>query len=101
MPLYVLGVRPAANEVVVGTRDELLRSELTLGDLNWIAEPPAEGDHVEVQIRYRAPSVPAVVTGIDEEIATLRLEEPQRAITPGQSGVVYRGEQLLGGGRIR
>lgn len=101
VPLYVLGVRPAANEVVVGTRDELLRSELTLGDLNWIAEPPAEGDHVEVQIRYRAPSVPAVVTGIDEEIATLRLEEPQRAITPGQSGVVYRGEQLLGGGRIR
>jgi tRNA-specific 2-thiouridylase len=101
LPLYVIGVRAATNEVVVGTTAELQRRDLRLGDLNWIAEPPAEGDQVEVQIRYRAPAVPARVTQIDEAEAAIVLEEPQRAVTPGQSGVIYRGDQLLGGGRIR
>lgn len=101
IPLYVLGVRPATNEVVVGTAAELLRQDLTIGDLNWIAEPPAAGDEVEVQIRYRAPATPARITRMDDDLVTIRLDEPQRAITPGQSGVVYRGDQLLGGGRIR
>lgn len=101
IPLYVLGVRPETNEVVVGSADELLRREVTIGDLNWLAEPPAEGDRVEVQIRYRAPATTATVTRIDDELASFLLDEPQRAVTPGQSGVVYRGDQLIGGGRIR
>lgn len=101
IPLYVLGVRPATNEVVVGSATELLRQDLTIGDLNWISEPPVTGDRVEVQIRYRAPATPARITSIDDELVTIRLDAPQRAITPGQSGVVYRGDQLLGGGRIR
>lgn len=101
IPLYVLGVRPATNEVVVGSAEELLRDELTIGDLNWIAEPPAPGDRIDVQIRYRAPATPAVVTEVGDGLMSFRLDAPQRAITPGQSGVVYSGEVLLGGGRIR
>jgi tRNA-uridine 2-sulfurtransferase len=85
---------------VVGTGDELFRADVTIGDLNWIADPPRPGDHVEVQLRHRAPATVAEVVRLDGELE-LRLEEPQRAVTPGQSGAVYLGDRLLGGGRIR
>jgi tRNA-specific 2-thiouridylase len=101
LPLYVIDVRAASNEVVVGTDEELLRRDLILGDLNWIAEPPAKGESVELQIRYRAPAVRGRITHLDDAEAAIQLEAPQRAVTPGPSGVIYRGDQLLGGGRIR
>ncbi|HEX7117340.1 MAG TPA: tRNA 2-thiouridine(34) synthase MnmA [Longimicrobiales bacterium] len=100
-PLYVLGVRPAANEVVVGDAAGLDRTDVVLGDLNWLAAPPVEGERVEIQVRYRARPVPAVVETVDASEVRLRLDARQRAVTPGQSGVVYRGEVLVGGGRIR
>ncbi|MEX2280945.1 MAG: tRNA 2-thiouridine(34) synthase MnmA [Gemmatimonadota bacterium] len=100
-PLYVIGVRPASNEVVVGSEAELYRNEVTLGDLNWLGQRPVIGDVVSVQLRYRSPAVPATVTGISDAALDLRLESPQRAVTPGQSGVVYRGAVVAGGGRIR
>lgn len=103
--LYVLGTRPAANEVVVGTHDELFRDDVVLGDLNWLGNPPAAGETLRVQLRHRAPAVAAVVAADAAEPAdatlALRLTQPQRAVTPGQSGVLYRGDVLIGGGRIR
>ena len=100
-PLYVLGVRPASNEVVVGGVEELDRGDVVLGDLNWLTTPPSVGDRVEVQVRHRAPAVPATVVRADPECVELRLDRPVRAITPGQSGVLFRGDVLIGGGRIR
>jgi tRNA-specific 2-thiouridylase len=100
-PLYVLGVRPERREVVVGAAHELFRDEVTLGDLNWIGEAPAVGDEVEVQLRHRAAATAADVTRFDGSELALRLRQPQRAVTPGQSGAVYLGDTLLGGGRIR
>ena len=100
-PLYVLGVRPRTNEVVVGGAEELERTDLAIGDLNWLDEPPTAGERVEVQIRHRARAVAATVESVDDAEVRLRLDSPQRAVTPGQSGVVYRGEVLVGGGRIR
>lgn len=98
--LYVLGVRPAENEVVVGTEAELFAGEVTISDLNWIAQPPRAGEAVQVQLRHRAAAATARVTGIDDQTVKLALDSAQRAVTPGQSGVVYRGEELIGGGRI-
>jgi tRNA-uridine 2-sulfurtransferase len=100
-PLYVLGVRPSRNEVVVGTEQELYRSDVSLGDLNWIAPIPVPGEVVSVQLRYRAPAVAATVVEVGASEMSLRLASPQRAVTPGQSGVVYRDERVVGGGRIR
>ncbi|MFW6079039.1 MAG: tRNA 2-thiouridine(34) synthase MnmA [Gemmatimonadota bacterium] len=100
-PLYVLEVRPETNEVVVGTRDRLDRDELTIGDLNWIERPPTVGERLEVQIRHGARPVGARVDAIDEDGARMMLDAPQRAITPGQSGVLFRDGFLIGGGRIR
>ncbi|HEX6750058.1 MAG TPA: tRNA 2-thiouridine(34) synthase MnmA [Longimicrobium sp.] len=100
LPLYVLGTRPERREVVVGTMDELHRPEVTIGELSWLAAPPAVGDAVQVQIRHRAPSVDAIVTSIDGDSITLRFAKPQRAVSPGQSAVMFGGEVVLGGGRI-
>lgn len=99
-PLYVLAVRPERNEVVVGGREALDRDDVALKDLNWLADRPAPGSRVLVQIRHRAQAVPARVESIEDDRLRLRLEHAQRAITPGQSGAVYRDSQLLGGGRI-
>jgi tRNA-specific 2-thiouridylase len=99
-PLYVLGVHAASNEVVVGTEAELLRQDLTLGGLNWLDSPPRGGEHVRVQVRHRARAVPATVAAVTDEGIELHLHDPQRAITPGQSGVIYREDVVVGGGRI-
>ncbi|HET9985527.1 MAG TPA: tRNA 2-thiouridine(34) synthase MnmA [Longimicrobiales bacterium] len=100
-PLYVLGVHPATNEVVVGTERELEQREIRIGEPNWLDEPPAAGERVLVRIRHRAERAPAVVAEVSDSEFRLVLDEPQRAVTPGQSGVVYRGDVLVGGGRIR
>jgi tRNA-specific 2-thiouridylase len=98
--LYVLGVRSATNEVVVGSHDDLLRDEVSIRDLNWLTTRPHCGETVHVQLRHRSIAVRARVDHIDDNELRLNLLEPQRAVTPGQSGVVYRGDQLTGGGRI-
>lgn len=101
-PLYVVQIRPARREVVVGTARDLDGRDLRLDELNWLADPLMPGDRCHVQVRYRARAVPAVVTGAGPESLTLALDEPARAITPGQSGVLYDAEdRVLGGGVIR
>ena len=75
--------------------------ETTLEELNWLAAPLKEGDSCEVQVRYRSRAVPATVVSAENERLELVLETPVRAITPGQSGVLYTPEgQVLGGGVI-
>ncbi len=98
-PLFVLEIRPESREVVVGTREELSSGDVEIGELNWLVEPPSPGRHVRVQLRYRAPDVGARIVRSDERLV-LELAEPQRAVTPGQSAVVFDGPRVLGGGRI-
>ncbi len=100
LPLYVIGTRPQTREVVVGTADELLRGDVAIGELNWLAAPPAPGDAVRVQMRHRAPAVAARVHSVADGVVRLALDEPQRAVTPGQSAVMFSGDVVLGGGRI-
>ncbi len=106
-PLYVLAIRPEDQAVVVGTAAELASHTVTLEEVNWLDHPLEPGDRCEVQIRYRAPAVPAVITrsrpgGTSGPVrVSLQSEAPLRAVTPGQSGVLYSsGGQVLGGGVI-
>lgn len=98
--LYVLGTRPATREVVVGTEAELFRKEIRIGELNWLAEAPREGAVIEVQVRHRTAAAAARVRTLDQDRVVLEFEEAQRAISPGQSAVLFRGDVVLGGGRI-
>lgn len=99
-PLHVLAIRPETREVVVGESGELSRFDITIEELNWLADPLVVGGGCEVQVRNHASAVRAVVSETGEGRLSLRLLEPARAVAPGQSGVLYAGEQVLGGGVI-
>jgi tRNA-specific 2-thiouridylase len=101
-PMFVVAIEPAERAVIVGTRDELLGNRVALEEVNWLAEPLNSGDTCEVQVRYRAKAAPARVAQVsaDGRALSLDLAEPVRAISPGQSGVLYKGSRVLGGGVI-
>lgn len=100
-PRYVVAIRPETREVVVGGPEDLLGHRLRLEEVNWLAKPLPAGATCLTQIRYRAAAVPATVLAADGATLDLALATPVRAITPGQSGVLYaRDGQVLGGGVI-
>jgi tRNA-uridine 2-sulfurtransferase len=98
---YVVAIHPERREVVVGAAEDLAGHSLRLDELNWLADPLDPGDRCEAQVRYRARAVPATVLERDDDSLSLALATPVRAITPGQSGVLYgSGGRVLGGGVI-
>lgn len=102
-PMYVVAIEPADRAVVIGTADELFGHRVELHRVNWLVDPLDVGDTCEIQVRYRAPVVPARVSVVDRhpyDRVVLDLARPVRAITGGQSGVLYDGARVLGGGVI-
>ncbi|MBA3317631.1 MAG: tRNA 2-thiouridine(34) synthase MnmA [Gemmatimonadales bacterium] len=98
---FVVAIRPERREVVIGTADELAGHRVRLEELNWLAAPLAPGDECQVQVRHRAPGVSATVASTEGGALDLVLASPIRAITPGQSGVLYSpADRVLGGGVI-
>jgi tRNA-uridine 2-sulfurtransferase len=98
---YVVAIRPDRREVVVGGADELTGHQVRLDELNWLAPPLEPGDTCDVQIRHRARAVSGTVVECENTSMSLLLATPVRAITPGQSGVLYgAGGRVLGGGVI-
>jgi tRNA-specific 2-thiouridylase len=100
-PLYVIGIDAPHNRVVVGQQDDLLSREFIAARVNWIAfENPDAPVRAEVRVRYRHEPAPATITPLAGGRAQVVFDEPQRAITPGQATVFYRGDEVLGGGWI-
>ncbi|HEV2326019.1 MAG TPA: tRNA 2-thiouridine(34) synthase MnmA [Terracidiphilus sp.] len=100
-PLYVLQIDPASHRVTVGADAELATRHLRARRLNWISIPNlTEPMRVRAKIRHRHEPAWAMLepAGTDEAIATF--DEPQRAVTPGQSAVFYDGDEVVGGGWI-
>ena len=99
---YVLEVDAAANRIVVGPEELLARRGLVADRASWVAgRPPADGPfEAEVRLRYRGADVPAVVEPLGGDRFRVELRVPERGVAPGQSVVVDRGDELLGGGRI-
>lgn len=98
---FVTAIRPETREVVIGPAEELLGHQVRLDEVNWLADPLGPETRVWVQCRYRAAAVPATVLERADDALVLALQEPVRAITPGQSGALYTREgRLLGGGVI-
>jgi tRNA-uridine 2-sulfurtransferase len=98
---YVLDVDAATNRVVVGPGELLGRRALEADRVHWVAgRAPAEGPfEAEVRLRYRGEDVPAVLCAEGDRLR-VEFRSPQRGVAPGQSVVVYRAEELLGGARI-
>ena len=97
---FVLEIRPETREVVVGPREMLDATRIVMGGLNWLATPPPPGARIQVQIRYRAPALACRVEACGADRLELAMEAPAKAATPGQSGVLFDGDRVLGGGRI-
>lgn len=100
-PLYVTGLDPNRNALRVGPASSLSAREAAFRDFNWLSvDLPAEGEPILAQIRYRHAPAPARLWVGEGGSGRLEFDEPQRAITPGQSAVFYRGARLLGGARL-
>jgi tRNA-specific 2-thiouridylase len=100
-PLYVLHIDPATHRVTVGADAELTTHTLRARRLNWISIPALTAPmRVQAKIRHRHEPAWATIApaGEDEVVATF--DEPQRAVTPGQSAVFYDGGEVVGGGWI-
>ncbi len=95
----MIEIQADSREVVVGTAEEGASQGVEIGEVNWLTTPPPLGSPIRVQLRYRASAVPATVHSTDGPVL-LAFDEPQRAVTPGQSAVFFEGERVLGGGRI-
>ena len=98
---YVLEIRPATRQVVIGPRHLLEIRRVEIGDVNWLARPPEPGARLAVQVRHRSPAHPCAVVDREDGSVALRFEAPARAVSPGQSSVLFSGDRVLGGGRIR
>lgn len=100
-PLYVVQIERLKNQIIVGEENELESSEFTARGVNWIAfDEPSEPVRAEVKVRYRHEPAPATIHVLAGSRARIVFDEPQRAVTPGQATIFYRGEEILGGGWI-
>ena len=101
MPLYVTKLDMAHDCVIVGGSDAVYSSQLVAGDMNWIAiDALTTRIKVAAKIRYGKREAAATVAPLGDGRVQVRFEEPQRAVTPGQSVVFYDGDSVVGGGII-
>lgn len=103
LPYYVTGKDMKKNMVLVTNNlddEKLWLDEIRLTDLHWINDAPQENKQYLVRTRYRAPLVKCSLKFDTKNTLKLALDDPVRAITPGQSAVIYEGDRVLGGGIV-
>ena len=104
-PMYVTGIEPGENRVVVGEENAIYRDKLIAENISWIDNTHNISDisktlEVKAKVRYRHSASDAIVKMRSKTDALVEFKVRQRAITPGQAVVFYRGEKVLGGGWI-
>lgn len=100
-PLYVVNMDIKKNTLIVGSNKDVFTKGLIADDLNFIMLESLNNPlRVTVKVRYHTPEVSGVLTPLPNRTARLDFDEPQRAITPGQSVVFYDGNYVVGGGII-
>jgi tRNA-uridine 2-sulfurtransferase len=100
-PLYVLKIHPDSHRVEVGPDTELYSRTLRANRLNWVSiAAPTEPIRVSIKIRHRHEPAPATLRVINADTIEATFDDPQRAITPGQSAVFYQNDEVAGGGWI-
>jgi tRNA-specific 2-thiouridylase len=99
-PHYVVRIEPETRRVVIGTKDQLARTELTAADSNWLIDAPAAPLRCTAKIRYNTRPVSATVTALPNRRLHVTFDEPQFGIAPGQAVVCYHHDRVLCGGWI-
>ncbi|MDH7603261.1 MAG: tRNA 2-thiouridine(34) synthase MnmA [Armatimonadota bacterium] len=99
--LYVVSIDPEQNAIILGAPEEAKKRTVTIESLTFVSgEKPAEPIVVSAKIRYNTQDAPARLEPMDCDRARLVFEEPQFAPAPGQSAVLYQGDEVIGGGII-
>lgn len=100
-PMYVCGIRPATNEVVLGSNEDTFTDEVVCNRINYMAAEDLSGcQDMTAKIRYGSKEYACRAEYICEDVLRCRFQEKVRAATPGQAIVFYRGEDVLGGGTV-
>ncbi|MCZ6638317.1 MAG: tRNA 2-thiouridine(34) synthase MnmA [Alphaproteobacteria bacterium] len=101
-PLYVLALDPAARRVVVGPRQGLACDAITVAGVNWLGSGPGPGPGLDVEVKVRSARAPvaANISDAGAGMISVRFEEPEYGIAPGQACVFYDATRVLGGGWI-
>ncbi|GAC1392365.1 MAG: tRNA 2-thiouridine(34) synthase MnmA [Candidatus Saccharimonadales bacterium] len=103
LPYYVTAKNMDKNEVYVTTNiddDSLWKNELSLHDMHWISDRIPKNVDMQIRTRYRAPLISCTLSDISKNHCTVHLADAVRAVTAGQSAVIYSNERVLGGGII-
>lgn len=101
VPLFVLGFNKEENELIVGEESELYKKEILVTDINLLLVDEIKKEmEVDVKTRYSTKVAKAKIMQ-NGNIIKVVFDEPQRAITPGQSAVFYIGDIVVGGGKIK
>lgn len=100
-PLYVLNIDPETNNVILGDNEDLFTDTLVAKNVNIISgKTLTEPIRCNARVRYRHKEQPATAWQDENGILHVKFDEPQRAITKGQSVVLYDGDTVVGGGEI-
>ena len=100
-PLYVCRISARNNTVTVGREEDLYSKMVFADNFNFISDVYNEPFRCSAKIRYRHKEQPALAIPMDNNCVKIIFDEPQRAVTPGQSAVLYDGDTVIGGGIIR
>jgi len=100
-PLYVVKIDPSNNRVLVGPQDALFSDYAMAEELNWICEPPDPDVEYRVKIRYKSRPAACKVCIEAPDRMKISFSQKQRAITPGQTAVLYQGDEVIGSGVIK
>ncbi len=99
-PLYVVRLDAAKKQVIVGGKDALAKTQVRLREINWLGhDTPQDGIEVSVKLRSAQTPLPGRFEMMNGN-GTLTLDEPAFGVAPGQAGVLYQGNRVLGGGWI-
>ncbi|MDD4873492.1 MAG: tRNA 2-thiouridine(34) synthase MnmA [Dehalococcoidales bacterium] len=97
---YIIKIEAVNNRVTLGTREQIFSKRLIANKLSWVSGIAPDVDNgITTKVRYKAPEA-AVNLSLHDNYCKVEFEEPQWAVTPGQSIVFYLGEEVLGGGII-
>jgi len=102
-PLYVIDINPEKNEIIVGSREDLIKKEITLKDINLLCDDKVFDKEIFVKVRSTGKLIKSKLK-LDNDKGKLKLLDEEYGISPGQACVFYTkdkvGDKVLGGGWI-